>query len=52
VAFCLKGRGFEFLSGRHVGTLSKSFTRLWPVALRRETPTQYPLCVGSASEQW
>jgi len=21
-----------------------------PVALRRETPTQYPCCVGSASE--
>jgi len=33
-----------------VGTLGKSFTlSVACVALRRETSTQYPRCVGSAS---
>ena len=28
-AFCLKSWGFESRFSRHVGTLGKSFTRLW-----------------------
>jgi len=40
-----KGRGFKSRSRRHVGTLGKSFTQL-PVALRRETLTQYPYVSG------
>src|SRR6218665_462100 len=45
-----KGRKFVSRSSRHLVTLRKSFTHLLPVALQRETPTQYPCCVGSASE--
>src|SRR6218665_3225959 len=34
------------LYSRHVGNLGKFFTHTqFPVALRRETPTQYPCCV-------
>ena len=35
-AFRPEGRGFEFLSSRHVGTLGKSFTRncLWHIGVR------------------
>ena len=46
-AFLPKGRGLESHSSRHVGTLGKSFTHN---CLRREIPTQYSCCVGSASE--
>ena len=49
ITFHPKGRGFESRSSRHVGTLGKSFTHL-PVAHWHETLTQYPCCVGSASE--
>jgi len=31
-------------------TLGQVLHSQFPVALRRETPTQYPCCVGSASE--
>ena len=46
-SFQPEGRGFDSRSSRHVGTLGKSLTHscLW-----RETPAQYPCCVGSASE--
>ena len=44
-AFHPKGHGFDSRSSRHVGTLGKL-----PAALRRETLTQFPCCVGSASE--
>src|SRR6218665_731342 len=48
-AFRQKGRGFESRSSHHVGTLGKSFDHSQlPVALRRETPAQYPCCIGSA----
>src|SRR6218665_2400169 len=51
--FRAKAHGFEFRSGRHVGTLGKSFTRscLWRFgATGTVSPTQYPCCVGSVSE--
>jgi len=39
-------------SCRHVGSdLGQVFNSQLPVAIRRETPSQYPCCVGSASEQ-
>ena len=50
VAFRPKGRGFESGSSRRVGTFGKSLYSQLPVALRRETPTQYSGCVWSASE--
>ncbi len=50
VAFRPKGRGFESRSSRQDRDLGQVLHSQLPVALRRETPTQYPCCVGSASE--
>src|SRR6218665_352557 len=52
-AFHLRGCRFESRSSHHVGTLGKSFTSscLWCFCMKlHETPTQYPCCLGSASE--
>src|SRR6218665_2945778 len=46
-AYRPKGRGFESRSSHHIGQVLHSPL---PVALRRETSTQYPCCIGSASE--
>ena len=44
-------RGFDSRSSRHVRKLvGQVLNSQLPVALRRETPAQYPCCVGSASE--
>jgi len=54
VALRPKVRGFESRYSRHIVSLGKQDTvqvlhLQFPEALRRETPTQYPCCVGSAS---
>jgi len=49
LTFRPKGRRFESHSSHYVGTLGKSSTRSC-CALRRDTPTQYPCCIRSASE--
>src|SRR6218665_582849 len=46
-AYHPKSRGFESRSSHHIGQV---FHSQLPVALRRETSTQYPCCIGSASE--
>src|SRR6218665_904610 len=46
-AFRPEGRESESRSSRHVGDLGQVFYTQLPVALRLETPTQYPCCVGN-----
>ena len=48
--FRLKGRRFESRSSCHIGDRGQVLHWQLPVALRHETPTQYPCCVWSIFE--
>src|SRR6218665_1017969 len=48
-AFRPEGRGFESRSRPQRRDLGQVLHSQLPMALRRETPAQYPCCVGSAS---
>ena len=49
-AYHPKGRGFDSRFSLQIRDLGQVLRSQLPVALRRETSTQYPSCVGSASE--